>query len=317
MDGYMVEYNNGEEQRLKKIRSAYSRMGLAYLVFFVTAAVCQVAAMAALAGVRDVIGDGLYALLGLLSMYPVAFPLCCLVAHTVPRRGPSWQFPVGGGRFAAIFVICLGAMLVGNLIGQLLMLVVSLLTGQPMVNNVQELILDMDPWSILVAAVIIAPILEEMMFRKFLLDRVACYGQLTAVLMSGGLFALAHGNFYQFFYAFALGIIFAYVYLRTGRIRYTIALHMLVNFSGSIVPILILRCIERNMMLGSVLMLVWYIVLFSSVIGGIVLLIVGRKQIWFYRMPRKVPAGRWLMTVCVNVGVILFVGYSLVSFLLS
>ena len=292
-------------------------MGLAYLLFFLVASGCQLGAMTLLEPWREGLGESLYTMICMLAMYPVAFPLSCLVAHTVPKKGPSWQFSVGGGRFAVIFIICLGAMLVGNLIGQLLMLVVSLLTGQPMVNDVQELILDMEPWSILVAAVIVAPILEELLFRKFLLDRVACYGQLTAVLMSGGLFGLAHGNFYQFFYAFALGVIFAYVYLRTGRIRYTIALHMLVNFSGSIVPILILRCMDGNVMLGSVLMLVWYAVLFGSVIGGIVVLIVGRKQIWFYRMPRRVPAGLWLMTVCVNAGVILFVGYCMVNFLLS
>ncbi len=304
------------DAELTRIRKSYSRMGMAYLVFFITATLSQLAVMAGLAGIRDSLGEGLYTLLGLLSMYPAAFPLCWLIVRTVPKRGPSWQFAAGGKRFAAIFVISLGAMLTGNLIGQILMMVVSVLTRQPMINDVQQLILEMEPWSILIAAVIVAPILEELLFRKFLLDRVACYGQLTAVLMSGVLFALAHGNFYQFFYAFALGVIFAYVYLRTGRIRYTILLHMMVNFSGSIVPVLLLRYMEQNQILGSLLVLGWYVILFAAVVGGIVLLIVGRRQIWFYRMPRRVPAGRWIMTVCVNAGVLLFVAYSVLSFIM-
>ena len=305
------------ETKLMRVRKSYSGMGLAYLIFFLAANVCQFGVMTLLEPWRESMGDSLYTMACLLSMYPVAFPLSFLVVRTIPARGPSWQFPVGGGRFAAIFLICLGAMFTGNLIGQLLMFVVSLLTGQPMVNDVQELIMGMEPWSILVAAVIIAPIVEELLFRKFLLDRVACYGQLTAVLMSGGLFALAHGNFYQFFYAFALGVIFAYVYLRTGRIRYTIALHMLVNFCGSIVPILILRHMQTDMLTGAVLVMGWYFVLGAGVIGGIVFLIVGRKQIWFYRMAERIPAGKWIGAVCVNLGVILFLIYGIVNFLMA
>lgn len=302
------------EMRLKQVRESYSRMGLAYLLFFLTASGCQLGVMALLEPWRERLGESLSMVIRMLAMYPLAFPLGCLIVHTVPKRGPSWQFAAGGLRLAAIFVICLGAMLTGNLIGQLLMLIVSFLTGRPMVNDVQQIILNMDPWCILLVAVLIAPIVEELLFRKFLLDRVACFGQCTAVLMSGGLFALAHGNFYQFFYAFALGVIFAYVYLRTGRIRYTIALHMLVNFCGSIVPIWILGYMETSPVIGTALMLGWYLVLGLSVVGGIIFLIAGRRQIWFYRTPERVPAGKWLAAVIANVGILLFLAYEVINF---
>ena len=305
------------ERKLALVRRSYSRMGLAYFVFFIVAGISQAAALMLLGGLEGMAGSSISSLAGILAMYPLAFPLSYLIVRTVPKRGPAWQFGIGGARFAAVFVICLGSMLVGNLIGLFLMLIVSLLTGQPMENNVQELILGMDPAAILLAAVIIAPVLEELLFRKFLLDRVACFGQRTAVLASAALFALAHGNFYQFFYAFALGAVFAYVYLRTGRIRYTIALHMLVNFCGSIVPVLMLDYMETSPVIGSVLVLGWYLVLGLSVIGGIVLLIVGRRQIWFYRTPDRIPAGKWIAAVCVNVGMILFFLYCMVNFVLA
>lgn len=306
-----------EEMRLTQARRSYSRMGLAYFVFFIVAALSQLGAVRLLEGAVGAADGGLYSLIGILAMYPLAFPLSYLIVRTVPKRGPAWQFRMGGARFSAVFVICLGSMLVGNLIGLFLMLIVSLLTGQPMVNNVQELILEMEPGEILLAAVIVAPVLEELLFRKFLLDRVACFGQRTAVFMSAALFALAHGNFYQFFYAFALGAIFAYVYLRTGRIRYTIALHMMVNFSGSIVPILMMNYMETSPLAGSFLVVGWYLILGLSVIGGIALLIAGRRQIWFYRMPGRIPAGKWMTAVCVNAGVILFLIYSAVNFAMA
>jgi membrane protease YdiL (CAAX protease family) len=41
-------------------------------------------------------------------------------------------------------------------------------------------------------------------------------------------------NFYQFFYALFVGVIISYVYTLTGKLRYCIALHALVNFVGTI-----------------------------------------------------------------------------------
>ena len=59
------------------------------------------------------------------------------------------------------------------------------------------------------------------------------------------MFGLFHGNFGQFFYAFAVGSVFAYVALRTGGIRYTVVLHFLVNFFGMTVSL----AVDGNLLL--------------------------------------------------------------------
>ena len=41
-------------------------------------------------------------------------------------------------------------------------------------------------------------------------------------------------NVFQFFYAFGLGLMFGYVYTRTSRLRYSVAMHMLINLNGSV-----------------------------------------------------------------------------------
>ena len=125
------------------------------------------------------------------------------------------------------------------------MTAVGVLKEEPIANDVQEMILSMEPWLILVVAVIIAPIMEELVFRKFLLDRIAGFGHWTAMTVSGVIFGIAHGNFYQFFYAFGLGMIFAYMYLHTGKISYTISFHILINFCGSILPIGLLEILKK------------------------------------------------------------------------
>ena len=76
--------------------------------------------------------------------------------------------------------------------------------------------------------------MEEIFYRKLVIDRLRRYGELFAVIASGILFGLIHGNFSQFFYAAMIGIVFGIVYLRTGRIRYTIGLHMAINLVGGV-----------------------------------------------------------------------------------
>ena len=51
----------------------------------------------------------------------------------------------------------------------------------------------------------------------------------VAIITTAILFGLFHANFSQFFYAVALGMIFAYVTLKTGTIKYSIILHIVVN----------------------------------------------------------------------------------------
>ena len=55
------------------------------------------------------------------------------------------------------------------------------------------------------------------------------------------MFGLFHGNLNQFVYAFVLGLCFGFIYVKTGNIRYTIGLHMLVNFLGSVLGVAILK----------------------------------------------------------------------------
>lgn len=302
---------------LKAIRRTFSRVGLACTAFFVISTLCQLIAALALQGVRQQLGENLWTFLCMLAMYPLAVAVCLLIMSTAPKGPAIRRYPMTPLRFLGILIICVGLMFVGNIIGQMMMLIVSLLTGRPMVNAIEELLTNMNVWSVLVLAVIIAPIVEETIFRKFLMDRLIPCGQFTAVILSGGMFGLAHGNFYQFFYAFALGLVFAYVYLRTGKVRYTIALHMMINFLGSIIPMALLDLIGRHPFLASYLLAGDYMMMTGCALCALILLIMHRKDVWFEKSWFQVPAGKWLKTVLLNVGMISFLIYCFLSFLLA
>ena len=237
-----------------------------------------------------------------------------LILQMVPKARQNWTYPMGVGRFLGWFVICMGGVYFGNLIGQLLMAVVSAITGQPMVNQVEEMIMDMSLWAVIVSAVILAPIMEELIFRKLVLDRLAGYGPAVAMVVSALVFGLAHGNFYQFFYAFLLGLIFAYIYLRTGKVRYSMMLHMMVNFCGSVIPILLLRVADENEVAAILASVTQLIFMGVFMLGGLILFICKWKEIKTYVHGNTVRG--WRRYLITSPGMILLYACCVVLFFL-
>lgn len=83
------------------------------------------------------------------------------------------------------------------------------------------------------AAVILSPIAEELIFRGILMNlffKPDAYWM--PIVLSGLLFTLAHSSTTPISYLiyFYMGAVFAYIYRRTGRLTNTILLHALNNF---------------------------------------------------------------------------------------
>ncbi len=128
-------------------------------------------------------------------------------------------------------------------------------------------------------AVLGAPILEELAFRKLLMDSVHHWGQTVAAFTSALFFGLVHGNAAQFLLAFPLGLLFATVYMRTGNIWYTIFLHFMINLTGSIPDIFAL--------MGMDVSLIWNLAVMTLTAVGMFMLIPAKKMDLF-RLSRPV-----------------------------
>ena len=88
-----------------------------------------------------------------------------------------------------------------------------------------------------IITVIYAPVFEELIFRKVLLDKLRPFGDVTAILFTGFAFGLTHMNFGQFFFATAVGFVFGYVMIKTNRLIYPILMHFAYNsFSAFVFP---------------------------------------------------------------------------------
>ncbi len=172
-------------------------------------------------------------ILSVLPLYGIAFPCFWLILRKLPRDEVSSE-RMGGKGFWIALCIAFALMTAGNTVGTVLITLVESLSGVTQTNPVEVATVGQKWWMNLIFVGIIPPILEELVFRKLLCDRLLPLGEGYAVVLSAAIFGLVHGNFFQFFYAFALGSLFAFIYVKTGRIRYTMIYHALINILGGV-----------------------------------------------------------------------------------
>ena len=197
------------------------------------------------------------------------------------------------------------------------MTAVGLFRGAVMANPVDSLVLEMSPWAVFASTVLIAPVMEELMFRKLLIDRVVQYGQKTAVIVSGVGFGLFHGNFFQFFYACAIGMVFAYLYSSTGRIRYSIMLHMVINFVGGFVSLFLVQGLDHGQMWAVMGLGLQTILMIGSMISAIVLACIYGKRLYWFPAWADSPERGIGRTVFLSPGILGFLVMSVALFVLG
>lgn len=264
-------------------------------------------------------------LLSALSLYGIAMPFSLLIYRMVPSCAPRRQrmsLPV----FLGLFAIAIALTYVGNLVGILVNAVIGVITGEPVGNEFAESVSSSSLWENLLTVGILAPIMEEIFFRKLMLDRIAHLGDVPAMLISGIAFGLVHGNFSQFFYAAAVGILFGYIYLRTGRIRYTIALHMCVNLLGGVWAPEMVKLLEKEaeelsfplMLLQSpagLLYLGYLLLVGLCFVGAIVAVVLLWRRIRFQGSQSPMTGKEWRSVLLFNPATVLFLLVVLLLFL--
>lgn len=267
-------------------------------------------------------------ILSFAPLYLIAIPLGYLVIKPLPRLNTPKQ-TISFSRFLGYLAMSYAVMYIGSIVGTLLNAGISGLREKELVNPLTELLTKSNFYFELVFVGLLAPIFEELIFRKLLLDRIRAYGEGTAILVSGLCFGLFHGNLFQFFYAFGLGSLFAYIYLRTGSVLYTIILHAIINtfsvvlsktmgsidlgalqnFSGEN-PGELLNIVhgkEAQYVIFGVLILA----IMALLISGVVLMITKRKSAVLFTAPKELQRGERFKTVFVSWGMALFMLLSL------
>jgi membrane protease YdiL (CAAX protease family) len=200
--------------------------------------------------------------------------------------------------------------------------IISTILGKEIDNTVGELIENSNPLILLLVVGIIGPILEELVFRKFIIDRIRPYGEFLAVLFSALTFGMFHGNFYQLFYAFAIGFILGFIYIRTKNIIYPIILHIAFN-SLSVIQQSFLTASNTfsNVKILHYSFLVLYYMMIAIFLGltvlGVIKLIKSIKKFYFIKNYYELNKGKAILYSAVNAGMIMFSVTVLVKFALN
>jgi len=122
-----------------------------------------------------------------------------------------------------------------------------------------------------------APVAEEFVFRKFLIDRLAIYSKTLAIFASGIIFGIFHNNIHQFFGTMILGWSFAYSYVETGNILISISYHIIENTYSTIAQMLTFNNSKKNKILEKIGARILFIRLIEA-LTRIILLIIKRKK---------------------------------------
>lgn len=313
---------------LKQARRDFSRIGaslcLMVVIWYALATVLEGALYAAVGGKGEAPNWVTYVGSGV-PLYLIAMPIAVMLmgkSTVIETR----KFDMKPGLFFKLLLMCLPMMWVGSVFGSMLSMVLS--NGEA-TDRVADLAMQTNIWNV-VFLVIVGPIFEEWLFRKQLIDRTRKYGEKTAILLSGLAFGLFHMNLFQFFYAFLLGVMFGYIYMRTSKLRYSTAMHMIINFNGGVLAPWILTRVDLDQLdkvsqaaengnvaameqwasqnaTGLAIMLVYFLLYGAMVLVGFVLLIRNFRKAEFYTAPEELPRGVRAKTVYGNVGMVTFI----------
>ena len=270
----------------------------------------------------------------------------CLVLGLSLKTLPSVKIEKRSLKFGQILTLILmvyGLAQVGSLMGMPIHTALTSVTyfsdtsTEDALSTLKDsLILNSDTFIRILTVGIMPAIFEELLFRKFLIDRTLRHGEFVSCAMSGIMFGLWHGNFQQFFFAFFLGVLFSFVYIRTGRIIYTMILHASLNLVTSSVTVELLAELLKRMGLdmnkGTIdpnidydavmksilplmlLLLLWLILLLGLQIAGFVLVIVKRKNFKLMQIVGELPRKEILRKLTHNVTMWVFFALALLLF---
>lgn len=233
------------------------------------------------------------------GFYLTAFPLYCILMKKIPDAPKGGSKPLGILNLAGFYFIGMAALYLFNLLSMILNSMVGTIKGGVLDNPLNTVVDSSNLYYTILFVGIVAPIIEEVIFRGILLNKLRCYGDKIAMWITALTYGFFHLNIIQIIYATVLGILFAYVVVRTGRIRYSIFLHICINMTGMVVAPA-LSGAGHLTLVGSMI--------YCFVFVGIVVFIIMRRK--FYLEKGAVPIENKAInrTVFLNKGMLAYFG---------
>ena len=335
------EYDDTLDKK-KDIRSVFSMMHFSLFVYLLVSQGASIlillfASLLFVASTVDALSVNADFLLGLnaVCQYLIAFPIFVLLTFRIKPNKCAVKSSISIGKYGLFIIVAEGAMLIGSLIATLISRLVNGIFGVSSDSAIDSLLGTSNPWVVFVCVCVLAPIFEELIFRKILIDRLSTFGDGIAIVFSAVAFGLFHGNITQFIYATAVGIILGYLYTLTRRIEHTVVLHAILNFLGGLVPMgvewiegesqRLHNLAKEGQQINTALVSLYDILILSYNILMILFMVAAVVAIVIAIVKKKIRIGKCedynsatvVKTGVFNAGSILFIALSLVLMLIS
>ncbi|WP_195953787.1 CPBP family intramembrane glutamic endopeptidase [Clostridium saudiense] len=291
-------------------KKVFAKIGLAILVCMIVVNVIQTIYYSAINVIRPSLLEQPWVnyIAIAISFYFIGFPIFYVMVRKLPDGEKKESKSLSVGKMILLFFMSYAILYVVNFLTTILLMIIAAIKGSEIMNPIANVVGTSNwIWSLIFAG-ILSPIVEEMLFRGIMLNKIRMYGDKVAIITTAIMFGLFHANFSQFFYAVGLGVIFAYVTLKTGTIKYSIILHIAINIVGSVIMPSIVGEGSNIALIG-----VAGLVLIAITIIGIVLLINNRKNIHLSEGEIKLEKGTVAKTIYLNVGMILYIVLCVIS----
>ena len=293
---------------MENIKKTFSRIGISYLTLKIIAIASQLILVILISNTipKILLSNDFLTILGALTQYIIPLPILYFLIKKIKSTPPT-KNTLSLKIFLIYICITISLMYVGNFIGLGITQIISFYKQGDVVNPIVDVISNNNIFLNLFLISIIAPIFEEIFFRKLLIDRTIKYGAGISILISALMFGLFHGNLNQFTYSFLLGGFFAAIYVKTGNVIYPIILHMSTNILGSVINTLVgnLIAIFNNTPPGIAITVTYFAIMFIMVFIGLYYIVK-----WSGKLKNlKSNIQKQIKPSLLNVGMIIFIVY--------
>ena len=265
----------------KTIKKASNGLGFMLFAVILVMYAVVLAFVLSMRGLSDAAASLINMFASIASMFLVGL-FYCLFSRT--RISSVIQFSrVGLGRLTALVAMGLTVAVAGDFITELLGNNLQMIG---MRNNVDLNAHSSTPLNNILTVIsiaIIPPLSEEFLFRGIVLGKLRRFGDGFAIVLSSALFALLHMNIVQIPFAFVVGLVMAFVTVKTNSLLPAILIHFANNFRSIIINLLV----DSKIMSENLLDIVYIIFLMLVFGAGIYAAVKFSRDKDFFRIKNE------------------------------
>ncbi len=208
-------------------------------------------------------------ILGIALLYVVGLGLFIFITKNVSKE-PYARKEKGGVSVKAL-ILCFLLHCTAFMVLNILAIATSILGGASPSSEITPM-----TKSMLFILLIFNPVVEEYVFRHLFASRLLKYGERFYVLASAWCFAVVHGvsvGFAHIIYTFILGLVWAYLTVKSGSIVLAVIMHAVSNLFNAVIIQLLGASISIEVMA------VYSFLLMALGAIGLILFFINRKKI--------------------------------------